>query len=399
MTATKLRWTTGICLLGCFFSSVAFGCRYSVRDVGFVDLGSAPYRLYGYIREDTPEELTTAFRQISYAALIDSNIEVSIVDADREKDHPALKYLHFREIKSFPAAILISPDGQSFVLPISLPNKPFKETLWSALDSVVSSPKREEIFQHIVRAYCVVLLIQGSDAAENKRAEEEAVGAIDTIARIMNQMPKPIEDPPYFIVIPPESRLQERILLWSLGVDEQEVSEPHIAVLFGRGRRIGPLLVGEEIMGRRLLNILYVIGQSCECGLDRRWMQGTMIPLRWDSKIQSEVVEVLGFDAESPMVKTEISQILFMGPSVRGEAGGPSGFSLGGFEYSEEIVEFEDEPSVAMISPAQFRDLSSPAPASAEENSIFQMIFLISGGMALLILAGGALILLRARWR
>lgn len=397
---TKLRWTVPVCLLGSVFSCPAFGCRYTVRDVAFVDIGSNPYHLHGYISDETPEDLASKFMQISYAALIDSNVEFEIINIDKQKDNSAISYLSFWDIESLPAAILVSPEGQSLVLPISLQSESFKESVWSMLESVISSPKREELFQHIVEAYCVVLLIRGEDAGENKRAEGEILGAIDIITKVMDQMPKPIEEPPRLIVIPPESFSQERILLWSLGVDEREVNDPRVAILYGRGRRIGPLLEGEGITKDGLLRILSLIGLSCECGLDRQWTLGTMIPFRWDGKIQSEVVELLGFDAESPMVKIEISQILSMGSLLWSGAEGPVGLSEGGLgEYSETTVELEEAPSVTMMSPAQFRDIASPDPVSAKDGSIFRAPLFIVGVMALLILVGGTLILLRSRWR
>ena len=39
-------------------------------------------------------------------------------------------------------------------------------------------------------------------------------------------------------------------------------------------------------------------------------MMGTLLPLRWGKKNQQEVVKMLGFDAENPFVKMEVSRIL-----------------------------------------------------------------------------------------
>jgi len=385
---------------------------YTVRDVGFVDIGTIPYRLYYYTREDIPETLTSTFKQISYAVLMDSNVKVEVINADQQNDHSAMEYLHFWDIKSFPAAILVSPEGQSLVLPISAgqhlrnsslaqgANEPFKEAIWSALEGVVSSPKRKEILQHIVKAYCVVLLIEGEDAAENKRTQEAVAGAIEEISKIMSQMPKPIKEPPRLVVIPPELFSQERILLWSLGVNKDEMSEPYLAVLYGRGRRIGPLLKGETITENGVFNILAVIGSACECGLDRKLILGTMLPLRWGEKVQSKVVELLGFDAESPMVKTQMSQILSMGTSFRAEDKGTVAPLEGAFYgYREEAVEFESEPTVAMIPPAQMRQPASAVSAPSETGLTFRVALFIVVGMVLLILAGGVFIILRARRR
>lgn len=402
MIAMRFRWAMAIFLLICFDFSVAFGCMYTVRDVGFVDSGDRPYRLYYYIRGDTPEELTATFKQISSAAFIDSNVIPEIINVDEQKDHAASEYLNFWKIESFPAAILVSPTtGQSLVLHISASNKPFKEVVWSALEKVVLSPKRKEVLQHIVRAYGVVVLIQGKEPAENKRAQKTIASAIAEIAQMMSQMPKPVKEPPRLVVIPPESFSQERILLWSLGVNESEISQPKAAVLYGRGRWIGPLLRGEIITANSLFNILSVIGSSCECGLDRILILGTRLPLRWGEKVQSRVAELLGFDPESPLVKTEMSQILSMGMSFRSEDKSTiDSLEVPLYGYREEAVEFESEPTVAMIPPVssgQFRELDATATGSSGVSSTFRMTLFIIGGMFFLILVGGVFIIFRAR--
>ena len=182
----KLIHAIVLCLLTCVPLSIALGCVYSVRDVGFTDIGSVPYHLYCYIPADSPENFASTLRQISYAAFVDSNVEVEIINVDQQKsslDHmvlsPAMKYLNFWELKSLPAAILVSPKGQSLVLPIFASDKPFSEysanllkgMIWPTLESVVVSQGRKEIVSSVVEAYCVVLLIQGKDDAENKKAQ------------------------------------------------------------------------------------------------------------------------------------------------------------------------------------------------------------------------------------
>ncbi len=385
--------------------SPVLGCMYNVRDVGFVDMGSVPYRLNYYVRNDTPAELTSAFRQISYAALMDSNVEAEVINIDQHEDSPdeeadaeyqqAMKYLDFWEVESFPAAIMVSPKGHSLALPVS--GKMNRESLWSLLESAVLSPKREEIISSVVEAYCVVLLIQGKDGSENKEAQRKVADAIAEIGRLMNQMTRPIKEPPRLIVIPPELFSQERILLWSLGVNGAEVDVPCVAVLYGRGRWIAPLLEGEGIAVNRVFNILSVIGESCECGIDKGWMLGTMLPLRWEKKTQSEVAKSLGFDAESPMVKTEISQILSLGPLL--ETDKPSESIFQG--YSEMAVEPESSPTVAAISPAQLRQLASRRLDASDTGDRglhpYRMALYTIGGMALLILIGGVFIILRER--
>jgi hypothetical protein len=73
---------------------------------------------------------------------------------------------------------------------------------------------------------------------------------------------------------------------------------------------MGPVLTGDDITTRKILNLLSIVGADCECGLDNSWKLGTMIPLRWDYAMQKRVAGLLGFDVENPMIKSEMSRIL-----------------------------------------------------------------------------------------
>lgn len=365
--------------------------------MGFVDLLSTPYHLYYFIQNDTREELITTFEQTSYTLFMDSNIKVEIINSDQKKDHPAMEYFHFWDIQSFPAAIFVSPAGWSMILPVSTHNKIFKETVWSSLENIISSPKREEILEHIVKAYGVVLFIEGKEAEENKRVYEIVTGVNKTIARNMGQLPKRIEEPPCVITIPREAIYQERILLWSLGMNEDETDEPIVVVLYGRGRRIGPLLKGKKITRKALSTILSVIGLSCECGLDKKWIMGSLLPLSWSKKMQSNVVKYLGFDAENPMVKREMSSILSLSSSKTTMDREAIDSIRDVFDdYSEEIIAYEVEQKPARVSPAQFRELVSQTASNPKSGVNLKITIAMMSLIVLSTLSGGLFILLRS---
>lgn len=363
------RLAVVICLWGCLQTHSALACRYNVRDVGFVDLGTEPYYLYGYVSQDTPAAITSSFQKISSAALMGSNIKAEIIDIEQQKKHPAMKYLDIRRIKSYPAAVLVSPEGRSLLVPVIKPGQPFEQTLWSALDDVLSSPKREEIIQQVSKTFGVVLLIKGAEQEENERVQDAVSGAIETISMQMKTMPKPIAQPPVTVVIEPELFSKEKILLWSLGLDADKVDRPHAAVLYGRARLIGPLLKGEEITETRLTNILSVIGADCECGLDRRWVLGTMLPVRWDENIQASVAKALGFDPENPMVKMEISQIIRHSLISSGGTQDLGNYPSASFGYREIVVDFNPAPEDRQSSSARAPNTAPPLPASTKRAS------------------------------
>ena len=66
-------------------------------------------------------------------------------------------------------------------------------------------------------------------------------------------------------------------------------------------------------------------------------MRGPLLPVRWGGDLQSLARKNLGFDAENPMVKTEISRILARGPLAKGAR---ANAELGGvLDYKETSVE------------------------------------------------------------
>ena len=76
-----LRAFAVVCALLCFVLPEAFGCPYSVRDVGFVDLDPVPYRLYCFVRDNTPQkdDIASTFERISRVVLMDANVEAELV--------------------------------------------------------------------------------------------------------------------------------------------------------------------------------------------------------------------------------------------------------------------------------------------------------------------------------
>jgi len=366
---------TLICLCICCHCRTAFACRYNVRETGFIDIGAKPYYFYGFINEDTPGEITSSFKQILKTHLTDCNIQVEIINTDQQNDHSSMEYLHLWQIQSFPAAILVSPDGQSLVVPIKKKDESFIKTLRSAIDDIVSSAKREEIIQKVIETYGVILLIDGENARENKQYHKYAVQAIQEINRQMKFMPKHIAHPPALISLEPASFEEEKILLWSLGLNADDLNKPHAVVFYGKARWIGPLMKAEEITEANLVGILSIIGADCECGLDISWVQGTMLPVRWDQKTQAAVFQSLEFDPENPLIKMEISRILQKGSSSY--PGIPSG-------YHDVPIDSESSSIPYIVD---------------EEKTHLKVVHYSFGGFIILILIASFFIFIRAKKR
>lgn len=379
-------------------SQLVSACRFNVREVGFVDLQIEPYYLFGYVNDETNEEIVSRFEQVAGAGLENSNILSEIINIDQQKDHPAMKFLDLQKVKSLPAGVLVSPDGQSYPLSLTDRDRPFEEMLRSAIEDILTSPKREEILRKTIENYAVVLLIEGTDAQENQRAKEAASKVIELINSQMDMMPKAISHPPVFVAIDPKSFLSEKILLWSLALDGEELSEPRAAVLYGRGRWIGPMFRGKEITKDNLANVLFVIGQDCECGLDYRWLQGTMLPARWTDEMQAHVAENLGFDPESPMIKMEMSMIVRRGSYSYPDM--PLGYQEFAIEPNNAMEEVQNSPNdveyIIMTDHSPNDPISEPNPSVEQDTTFRKTIFLLVG-LCFLVLTSGVVILVRTK--
>jgi hypothetical protein len=299
--------------------TTSLACRFNVRDVGFVDLGSKPYQLFCFVNKDTPAELVSQIEDISIAALLDSNIEAEVVNVDTAIGHPALKHTELKKDWAMPYATLVSPEGASIPIHLLDLERTHTEALWTAFESLYEAPMRDKIMESVLNTYGAIILLEGTDAAENLKARAAAEKSIAAIAKLIRdeKLEKEIKNPPVLHVLSRNDASREGVTLWGMGIDVNEPSA-QIAMLYGRGRKIGKTLKGAQLNDQTVHAVLNTIGLSCECGLDRSWMQGGMIPLKWGDDIQSQVAKHLGFDPESPAIKMEMSQILSKGGAGQG---------------------------------------------------------------------------------
>ncbi|MSU84683.1 MAG: hypothetical protein EXS21_06145 [Pedosphaera sp.] len=302
-----------------FFVAVSvWACRYSVRDTGFVDLGLEAYRLRWVPESGASAEV----RSKAELLLRDSNV---VWDEDPAGEgFPRTAGLYLRDV-----------EGRILSLP--LPNPSDATAVLRGVEMAVTSPLRERVYREGLRAYALVLLLEGTDGEANARVRQDVESAITATARLLSSMPKPVETPPQLVAVSLKEQATERVLVWGLGLDPASTDSPRVVLVFGRGRRLGLPLEGPLITQTALRDRLLLIGQDCECDLDRAWLKGPLLPGRWGRDLQQAALDTLGFDPGNPMVRAEISRIVERGPQNPGRRRPPSsGTSLG---YSEESVE------------------------------------------------------------
>ena len=402
-------------------------CRFNVRDVGFVDLGSQPYKLYCYVDDAVPNELATQVADISLAALLESNIEPEVVNLDTAKGHPGLQHATQEKNPGKPFAALVSPEGQSIILPLIELGKTPAESLWAAFESLYESPWRDKLMESVLKTYGAVIILEGNDPAENVRARTAVEKSIATIAQLIRdkKLEKDIAAPPVLHTLSRDKAASERITLWSLGLDLDDPGA-QIAMLYGRGRQIGRALKGPQLNDRTIHAVLNTIGLSCECGLDRSWMQGAMLPMKWDEDVQQQVAQHLGFDPENPAIKMEMSQILSKGGSGQGaktkvaqadidtllagyseSAATPTGPDVDAPKATADNIDeaapvTSDNNAQAEVMatdqtlPKAVGELPTAAPAANRSDRLRPMLLLFAGAAALVV-GAGIVILLRGR--
>ena len=313
-------------------------CKYSVRDVGFVALTDEDYRFHLFFSKGTNPVLIGDSKTIATATFIEGNVRYQAVPFESAESQNPARLMAEGGIERLPAALLESPEGAGLRIPLS--EEIAEEDLWDLMEAMVSSPAREKLLTSLLDAFAVIVLLESEDRDQNEAARRAIDQSIQAIAEVMPRMPKPVDTPPLALVVGSGERQQERVFLWSLGFDLELTEEPQAAILIGRGRRLGSPMQGGLITKTRLQQMLAIIGQDCECDLDRSWMQGPVVPLRWDSDQQRRAYDHLAFDPENPLVKAEIARILARGPQGKGARPSALGGTMDGLllGYREEVV-------------------------------------------------------------
>jgi len=368
--------------LFCFCNPLAtYGCRYTIREIGYTDIGSAPYYLYVFTDSNTSEKEIATIKKLSTALLNESNVITELIHVDKENPVRVTEMIAGYDVKTFPSAVFKFPEGDHMIFPLNHTRKSLNESFWILLEDLNSSVMRSSIKEKLVDAYCVILFVEGKERQQNNNILREIKEAVSEISMTFDQMPKAVDSPPALLVLHRKNIPDERLLLMSLGITEEEAESPAVAVLYGRGRIMGPALTGELINRNRILNLLTIVGADCECGLDQSWILGRMIPMRWETGIQSDVAKSLGIDVENPLVKSEMTQILSLKPAPD-DLLDPMGSNLLG--YSEGKLDIKKSPdNVSKISAFVVRKTFFQEKAS--KNNLVVKIIFMGFGLILLI--------------
>ncbi len=407
MKLKRLKPNISICFLTAVFltaAPVVFSCRYNVRDMGFVDLGRAFYSLFLYIDKGMSAD-EDSMRNMLKTELANTNILFDVIDVDTQRNHSGLSYFSKQLRDSLPLLVLVSPEDSVFVFE-KTGKIDLEQYTAGSMDTIFHTKMTHAIKKTVTENFGAVMVIKGEDEPANQYALNQAAEAVENIRGAMNSLPKSIANPPELVVLGKEGRQKERILTWALGLTDDEPAYPAVAVFYGRMRRMGPVLTGDDIDADKLTSMLTIVGADCECGLDRYWLEGKMLPHKWQRTVRDKLAKSLDFDPENPMVKIEMMNILGKGAGGR-QNPHLSGLNLG---YKEIEVRFDDklndklEELNAEEEPAEQRqETTSENPArdesvmlSEEGESILYEPGRLFGLAALSVAAAAAVLLLRS---
>ena len=357
----------------------AAACKYTVRDVAFVTLQEQPYRLFIYTDPGGDEQTAAALQAAAKAALADANIVVESVAGALTEDSPAARIAKQTAVQSLPALVLADPDDRGLQLFGEDNAKIDPQAVRDICDRLTSSTGQLELRKLLLAGrHSVIVLHEGVDDDQNQRAREMVDSLVADVERSLPSLPKAIDLPPQMLTVSHEQSDSERVFLWSLGIEEEEFDQTHIAVVFGRCRLLGPAMPVPGTTRQQVVRRLAVVGQDCECELDRAVMRGQMIPHAWSTREEAVAAEMLGFDPGNPLVQVEIQRILARGPVSReggvanNDALATNDLALGGLQIididslvesdvEESSLETESDPSTQRPE----EDLSPPAAATA----------------------------------
>jgi len=329
----------------------ARACPYIIRDSGYIVHEPRPFHLYVFVDHTAPgsAELSQRVHKAAATEFADANVELKLVPVEAGEPTDAVAYYQRAGSPKLPAAVLVSARDDVLLLPGFGAAWSNERSLRQALRRVASSPARQRIIANLVRPWCVVLLGVGTEGAAAKGAESLIGESIESVRETVEKADQRRLSLPYVLRVSLRDP-NERALLWSLGLLDADRNAPRVAVLFGRGRRLGPVLKGAQLTPTKLSHLLWLLGQNCTCTSDPAWLLGPVAPLVWPRRQAQQVASMLGFDPNSPMAFSTLSGVWStMAKPTRQPASPKAEMDLGYVEFSSESVTSKpaDEPAAA----------------------------------------------------
>ena len=397
-----------VSLLLCIGSPGAHACPYSIRDAGFIVRETKPYQLV-FLTQNAQipqyeELLADALASGARAEqLRHANLSAEVLGTERDAGHDAVKALLQSPTEAVrqgrAVSALLSPNGK-LLAQAPVGKTEAKNPLADVLAACLDSEARRQIVRGIIKNWCVLLVVTGDDPRQNAQVREAVQSAARSMVGFQPEMGDKIRKaPPVVTLSRAQAKVKEATLLQSLGLSEEGATKAQVAVLFGRLRRLGPILNGAQISEPTLRKAMRLLGRNCTCTADPASILGPSAPIVWDADRQAETVEALGFDPDSPIAISGLSGVWteFNTDGQQREPGEYLPDPGGGY------VEFTIEPD----GPAEEQD-AEPAQdpdqvgQRRDEDQTWQgrgmqAVIGVTAGLAAIAVGGSAILVLRRR--
>jgi hypothetical protein len=283
-----------------FITIQSIACRYTIREIGFSTLSQTLYSLY-WVEENISDDKEQAIKTRTAQLEDHCNLKLQIIDPTTNNNHSIVKYIGDNRVK-LPAVILGSPDGRYLTIEIKVPSP-------ESFESIINSPIQNKLINILPESYAALLLIESNDSNKNQIAVNIAEKSCTAIKNVMPNMPKIVDGEPVIIKINKDDFKREKVLLWCLGIDKIP-DTPSAFVLYGRGRIMSRRISFDMIKDGDIYKFLSIVGADCECGLDRKWMLGKQVIMKWNKQTEQFLFSLLDFDVDNPMILAEMSRII-----------------------------------------------------------------------------------------
>jgi hypothetical protein len=308
------QWMVRKTAVRCFMFALVFlsftssqACRYTVRELGFSDLAAPPYRLVVCHQQVLTTSQNEKLARLIETTIAGSNLEIMFVNSEQEPGHPVLRFFPAGHME-YPCALLFSPDSSLLPYRFAGAGQEIDAFAAKTIQTALHSPARQALLNDTPSYHAAVMLFDGKDANQTKATATLIRNAIQQVEPVLPLMPKPAAKPPFIIKVPFSEQSRESVLMWSLGLTES-APRPQAVILYGRGRKMGPVLLNDSLTTEAIYNFLLYIGADCECDMDRSYLNGYLIPLYWSTATRERIGRMLGFDPENPLVKRDMLNI------------------------------------------------------------------------------------------
>lgn len=343
----------------------AVACQYTVRDIGFILYDPAEYSLMMQWREgndSTDSPSPQAVRRLTRG----TNLTFRATPLSVSFGMPQLS----RAGASAVAALHIERPWVNDWFELDDTAVASSESTLEQLIPELGSPEVASLKSSLVDAFAVVIVIEPAGASVNDAVIDGAMAPLVAEHGKLQRgeqslLGKPMPGPATVLRVAPESPVAR--LVGAAGIADRTAwmasGESAVAVVYGRGRLAGPVMIGASITSEAIGRQLLRVGEDCECTSDYAWVNEPSLLMRWTAEDMQLVATRVGFNPSSPIVRREAESIVARGMRTPLDAAAGMGALARGEQ--QVLLGYSDIPLSAPTVPTAQTTPTRPAEPTA----------------------------------